>query len=95
MRSFSRRIAFLCLLLTLFSAVAFVAHHHLNASDAAKCTICITAHSASPRVAAVLPNHTFVQTSISQSGSVSAKQRLVAFALRRPPASCSLEISKS
>jgi hypothetical protein len=88
MRSFSKRIAFLCLLLTLFSAVALVAHHHSSAGDAAKCTICVTAHSAAPQVSAVLPNRTFVRASISRSEPVSAKQRLVAFALsvRPPPA---------
>jgi hypothetical protein len=88
MRSFSKRIALLCLLLTLCSAVAFVAHHHSSANDAAKCTVCVAAHSASPKAATVLPNQTFVRASISRSAPVTAQQRLIAFALsvRPPPA---------
>ena len=86
MRSFSKRIALLCLLLTLCSAVATVTHHHSSANDAAKCTVCVAAHSASPQAAAVLPNQTFVRVLITRSEPVSAKQRLVAFALSvRPP----------
>ena len=88
MRSFSKRVALLCLLLTLTSAVAMVAHHHSSANDAVKCTVCATAHSASPSTTSVLPNRTFVRASISQSGPVSSKQRLIGFALsvRPPPA---------
>jgi hypothetical protein len=88
MRSFSRKIALLCLLLTLCSAVALVTHHHSSANDAAKCTVCVAAHSAAPQAASVLPNQIFVRASISRYEPVSAKQRLVAFALsvRPPPA---------
>jgi len=38
MRLHSRRVALVCLLLTLSSALAFAAHHHSNAIEAAKCT---------------------------------------------------------
>ena len=88
MRSFSKRIALLCLLLTLCSAVATITHHHSSANDAAKCTVCVAAHSAAPQAASVLPKQAFVRTSLSQTEPVSAKQRLVAFALsvRPPPA---------
>ena len=88
MRSFSKRIALLCLLLTLCSAVAMVTHHHSSANETAKCTVCVAAHSASPLAASVLPNQTFVQVLIIRSEPVSAKQRLVDFALsvRPPPA---------
>ena len=86
MRSFSKQIALLCLLLTFCSAVAFVAHHHSSANDAAKCTVCVAAHSAAPMAAAVLPNQTFARIAVLRSAPVSAKQRLIAFALRvRPP----------
>ncbi len=88
MRSFSKRIAWLCLLLTLCSAAALVTHHHSSANDAAKCTVCVAAHSASPQAASVLPKQTFVRVSVSRSESESTRQRLVAFALsvRPPPA---------
>jgi hypothetical protein len=86
MRSISKRIACLCLLLTLWSAVAFVAHHHSSATDALKCTVCIAAHSAAPKAASNLPKATCVSLSTLRSEPVSAKQRLVAFALSvRPP----------
>jgi hypothetical protein len=86
--SFSKRIALLCLLLTLCSAVAMVTHHHSSANDAAKCTVGVAAHSASPQATSVLANQKFVRASLSRSEPVSAKQRLVAFALsvRPPPA---------
>jgi len=88
MRSFSKRIALLCLLLTLCSAVATITHHHSSANDAAKCTVCVAAHSAAPQAASILPKQVFARASLSQTEPVSAKQRLVAFALsvRPPPA---------
>jgi len=86
MRSMSKRIAFLCLLLTFWSAVAFIAHHHSSATDALKCTVCAAAQSASPKTASTLPNSTFIQISSLRLEPVSAKQRLVTFALSvRPP----------
>jgi len=88
MRSFSKRIAWFCLLLTLCSAVATIAHHHSSANDAAKCTVCVAAHSAAPQAASVLHKQIFVRVLLSQSEPVSAKKRFVAFALsvRPPPA---------
>jgi len=86
MRSISKSIALMCLLLTLLSAVALVAHHHSSAAEAAKCTVCVAAHSASPKTTSVLPNTTFVPVATFHPKPVSAKQRLVAFALCvRPP----------
>jgi len=86
MRSISKKIALLCLLLTFCSAAALVAHHHSSATDALKCTVCVTAHAASPKVVATLPNRVFVRVSSVQLESVSAQQRLVVFALNvRPP----------
>jgi len=86
MRSISKSIALVCLLLTLLSAVALVAHHHSSATEAAKCTVCIAAHSASPKATSTLPNATFVPLANFQPKPVSAKQHLLAFALCvRPP----------
>jgi 3-mercaptopyruvate sulfurtransferase SseA len=87
MRSWSKRIAWLCLLLTLIAAYSLAAHHHSNSVDAAKCTVCVAAHSASPLTTARLPNAVFVPLhSVSTAEPVSAKQRLISFALSvRPP----------
>jgi hypothetical protein len=88
MRSISKKIAFLCLLLTFWSAVAFAAHHHSNSTDAAKCTVCIAAHSASPKANSTPRPARFVVVSSFRAEPVSAKQRFVAFALSvRPPPS--------
>jgi hypothetical protein len=86
MQPISKKIALLCLLLTFFSAAALVAHHHSGATDALKCTVCVTAHTSSPNAVSTLPNRTFVRVSAVRLEPVSAKQRLVAFALNvRPP----------
>jgi hypothetical protein len=88
MQSISKRIAWLLLLLTLWSAFALVTHHHSSATEAAKCTVCVAAHSASPKPTSNLPKVTFVPVSTFWSEPVSAKQRLIAFALCvRPPPS--------
>jgi len=87
MRSASKHIAWLCLFLTLGSVYAFAAHHHSNLSDEAQCTICVVAHSASPIAASALPTSFLVLILfIVLAGPLSAKQRLVSFALTvRPP----------
>jgi len=88
MRSISKRIACLCLLLTFWSAIAFAVHQHSNATEAAKCTVCIAAHSASPKATTTLPKVLFVSASTFRPKPVSAKQCLIAFALSvRPPPS--------
>jgi hypothetical protein len=88
MRSISKHIAWLCLLLTFWSVLAFAAHHHSNARESATCTLCAAAHSASPEATSILPDATFIPVSTFRSEPVSARQRLVAFALsvRPPPA---------
>lgn len=86
LRSNLKRIAWLCLLLTFASALAFAWHHHSNKTESAKCTVCVAAHSAAPKATAKLPNATFVPVATFRAESVSAKQCLVAFALNvRPP----------
>ena len=88
MRSISKQIAIFCVLLTFWSAAAFVSHHHSSATDALKCTVCVAAHSSSPKATSALPNRKFVRVSTFRYRPVSAKQRLVAFALSvRPPPS--------
>ena len=87
MRPISKQIAWLCLLLMLSSAIAFVAHQHSDEKESVRCTLCVAAHSASPTAPAVLLRATFAAISIFHPEPVaSAKQRLIAFALSvRPP----------
>jgi hypothetical protein len=88
MRLFSKRVALLCLLLTFWSALAFATHHHSSATEAAKCTVCIVAHSASPKAPSTLLKATFVAVCTFRAEPVATKQRLIAFALCvRPPPS--------
>jgi hypothetical protein len=88
MRSISKTIAWLCLLLTISSAVAFAVHDHSSALEAAKCTVCVAAHSAALQAVAIPTPSTFVFAAVSRREPVSAKQRLISFALRvRPPPS--------
>ncbi len=83
---FSKRLAWFCILLTLLSAFAVVAHHHSSGTDEAKCTVCVTAHAAAPRVASSLARAVLVFVSNPQPELASAKQLLVTFALSvRPP----------
>lgn len=87
MRSMSKRVAWLCLALTLWSLVAFATHNHSGLADSATCTVCVAAHSASPVTTSRLPKAVFVPVRVVLvSEPVSAKQRLISFALAvRPP----------
>jgi hypothetical protein len=88
MRSIVKHVALMCLLLMCWSAVAFVAHHHSKGADSAKCTVCVSAHSAVPKATAHLLKATFTVASSFRVDPVSVKQLLVVFALsvRPPPA---------
>ena len=86
MRSWSKRIAWLCLLLTLSAACSLAAHQHSNSIDAAKCTVCVAAHSASRVSAASLPNAVFVSVQlVAVAEPVSTQQRVIPFALSVRP----------
>jgi hypothetical protein len=88
MRSMSKRIACLCVLLTFWSAVAFAAHQDSTATESATCTLCIAAHSASPKITTTLPRVMFVPVDTFRPEPVSVKQRLTVFVLCvRPPPS--------
>jgi len=88
MRSIVKHVALMCLLLMFWSAVAFVAHHHSKGADSAKCTVCVSAHSAAPKASAHLLKATFAPVSSLRADPVSVKQLLIVFALsvRPPPA---------
>jgi hypothetical protein len=88
MRSMSKRIACLCMLLTFWSALAFAAHQHSSATESSTCTVCIAAHSASPQTATILPRVMLVSVATVRPEPVSAKQSLTVFVLCvRPPPS--------
>jgi len=88
MRSMSKRIACLCVLLTFWSEMAFAAHQHSTATESATCTVCIAAHSASPKITTTLPRVMFLPVDTFRPEPVSAKQRLTVFVLCvRPPPS--------
>jgi hypothetical protein len=89
MRPTAKRVAWLCLALTLWSLFVFTTHHHSSSDESAACTVCIAAHSASPVTASRLPHTVFVQQQFIRAAEpVAAKQRLIAFALTvRPPPS--------
>jgi len=79
-------VALLCLLLTLSSALAVAAHHHSNASEAAKCTVCVAAHSAAPKASTNLLKTRFCPVFTVQAKPVPFRQHFIAFALTvRPP----------
>lgn len=87
-RPFVKSVAVVCLLLTVWSAVAFAAHHHANGAESAKCTVCVTAHTAAPQPAATLQTVVLTPAFTFRADPVSPKEHFVAFALsvRPPPA---------
>lgn len=88
MRSFFKYVVVLCLLLTVWSAAAVVMHHHADGTESIKCSVCVAAHSAAPKASVHLPHATFAPVDTFRTQPVSARTRLVAFALsvRPPPA---------
>ncbi|MGC2323883.1 MAG: hypothetical protein WA463_14730 [Terriglobales bacterium] len=89
MRSIVKIAACLCLLLTVWSAAAVVAHHHASNSESLTCPVCVAARAPAAAIArAGGPKPVFLFLSTVRSEPVSAKYRLVVFALsvRPPPA---------
>jgi len=86
LRPVIKSIAVLCLLLTLWSAAAYVMHDHTSATDAEKCAVCVAAHSTSPTFSSALPNAIFVPIAAVTVKPVSVDCRVIPFALNvRPP----------
>ena len=86
MRSILKSVASLCLVLTVWSAVAFATHHHSSATESVQCAVCIATHAAAPKAPASLFKATLAPVSTFQAKPVSAQRRLVVFALSvRPP----------
>lgn len=88
MRSTVKFAAVVCLLLTLWSALAFAAHHHSKGTESATCTVCMAAHTAAPRATAHLHRAALNPIFIVEAVPISGKERFIAFALsvRPPPA---------
>ena len=86
MKPISKRIAWLSLLLTLWSALAFAVHHHSSQDESTTCQVCVAAHSAAPTTVPPSPEPEFRRVLQFRPQPTDAKQRLVAFALYvRPP----------
>jgi hypothetical protein len=88
-RSTVKCAAIVCLLLTLWSALAFAAHYHAKGTESATCTVCMAAHTAAPRPTTHLHRTVLSPVFIVEVAPVSQKERFIAFALsvRPPPAS--------
>ncbi|MGD0988743.1 MAG: hypothetical protein ABR874_13090 [Candidatus Sulfotelmatobacter sp.] len=88
MRSISKRVAWLALALTIWSAFAFAVHRHSSQDESAACQVCVAAHSSSPTTAAPTPRPVFRRAVHYRPKPTSAKQWLSVFALYvRPPPS--------
>ncbi len=88
MRSTLRWLAWLCLSLMLWTAVAESTHHHPNETESASCSICVVAHSTTPAASSDQITPFFSAIGVLQEEEVTAKARLSVFELgaRGPPA---------
>ncbi|HUA16910.1 MAG TPA: hypothetical protein VMG31_16570 [Verrucomicrobiae bacterium] len=88
MRSCLRWSAWLCLSLMLWTAAVESAHNHPNQTEAATCSICVVAHSASPAASVASAAPVFRAIGQFQEEAVTANARLESFdlAIRGPPA---------
>ncbi len=86
MRTTTKLIACLCLLLTLWSAAETVSHHHSNSTEFLRCSVCVVLRTTvlTASVPVLEPIYTWLYTVTSESHS--SNDRLPAFALSiRPP----------
>lgn len=88
LRSLSKSVALLCLLLTFWSAITQFSHRHSDRTNESTCQVCVAAHSSSPKSATAAPKPLFLKILTPRRRPVAARQRLIAFALFvRPPPS--------
>ena len=76
MRLWVRWSAWLCLSLMLWTAAAESTHTHPSPTEAATCTICVVAHSATPAINAAHDAPIFVAIGLFQEQSVLAQARI-------------------
>ena len=83
-----RWLTLLCLSLMLWTAVAESTHNHPNKAEAASCSICVVAHSASPAISSHHARPVFAAVGLLQEEEVIAKARLsvLDLGIRGPPA---------
>ncbi len=88
MRFAFRWLAWLCLTLMLWAAVAESTHNHPNKAESAPCSICAVAHSASPTVSSHQARPVFAAVGLLQEEEIIAKARLsvLDLGIRGPPA---------
>ena len=88
MRSLFRWSAWVCLSLMLWTAAAESTHNHPSQTDAASCSICVAAHSASPTVSSVHARPVFATVGVLQEKEVLAKaeNNFSHLGIRGPPA---------
>lgn len=85
-RSISKFVACLCLLLTLCSAVEVIVHHHSTQTDASACQVCVAAHSTTPTTISPAPKPVFRTILTLHLRQTATTERFIAFGLRvRPP----------
>jgi hypothetical protein len=87
MRSVLRWSTWICLSVMVWTVAAESRHNHPRPTDAATCSICVAAHSASPAAASNPSKPLFAAVGRLQEKEVIAKSRLEVFELviRGPP----------
>jgi hypothetical protein len=87
MRTRTGWLAWLCLSLMLWAAVAESTHNHANQTESASCSICVVAHSTTPAVSSVQFKPVFATIGVLPQQEVIVKGRLGVFELgiRGPP----------
>jgi hypothetical protein len=88
MRFTCRWLAWLCLSLMLWTAVAESTHNHPNQTESAACSICVVAHSTAPTASSNHARPVFEAIGLLQEKEVIANARLHVFdlSIRGPPA---------
>ena len=87
MRLTSRWLAWLCLSLMLWAAIAESTHTHPNKSESASCSICVVAHSTAPSTTIHQAKPVFATIGLLQEEEVIAKARISIseLGIRGPP----------
>ena len=87
MRLRTRWLAWLCLSLMLWAAIAESTHSHANQTEAASCSICVVAHSTAPTLSTHQLRPLFTTIGLLSEKEVTAKAQLEVFELgiRGPP----------
>jgi len=87
MRFWMRWSAWLCLSLMLWTAAAESTHNHPSQTEAASCSICVVAHTASPTATSSNTTPAFTTVALLQEEAADMKARLefADVGIRGPP----------